>query len=133
MLGLRSEQVFYGHEGVGLAFLARGGRQEPTSGTAIAALEHVTVPLGAGESIACVVTALLLMRDGERRLAALIRRGETRMGAPALRLEGSGRERAEAEDLVGEIEAMMREHNVYRGPVVAFGGDPEREGLGLEV
>jgi hypothetical protein len=58
VLGLRAEQVFYGHEGLGLAFLARGGRREPTAGAAIAALEHVTVPLGAGESIACVVNAL---------------------------------------------------------------------------
>ena len=30
VLGLRSEQVFYGHEGVGLAFLARGRRREST-------------------------------------------------------------------------------------------------------
>ena len=27
----------------------------------------------------------------------------------------------------------MREHNVYRGHVVAFSGDPEMEGVGLEV
>jgi hypothetical protein len=132
ILGLRSEGVFYGPEGVGLAFLARGGRREST-GAAIAALEHVTVPLGAGESIACVVNALLLMRDGERRLAALISRSENRMGGPALRLEVVARERAEAEGLLGEIEVLMREHNVYRGRVVAFSGDPEMEGIGLEV
>ena len=60
----------------------------------------MTVPLGAGESIACVVNALLLMRDGERRLAALISRSENRMGAPALRLEVVARERAEADGLV---------------------------------
>jgi hypothetical protein len=132
ILGLRSERVFYGHEGVGLAFLARGGRQE-SIGAAIAALEHVTVPLGAGESVACVVNALLLMRAGERKLAALISRGESQMGGPALRLELVARERAEAESLLGEIEALMREHNVYRGRVVAFGGDPEMEGIGLEV
>ena len=65
MLGLRSEHLFHGPEGVGLAFVARGGRWESRPGAAIAALEHVTVPLGAGESIACVVNALLLLRDGE--------------------------------------------------------------------
>jgi hypothetical protein len=133
MLGLRSEHVFHGPEGVGLAFLARGGRWQSTPGAAIAALEHVTVPLGAGESIACVVNALLLMRDGERRLAALISRSENPMGAAALRVEVIARERAEAERLVGEIEALMREHNVYRGRVVAFGGDPEMGTIGLEV
>jgi hypothetical protein len=133
MLGLRSDHVFYGPEGVGLAFLARGRRRESTPGPVIAALEHVTVPLGAGESIVCVVNALLLMRDGERRLGALISRGENRMGAPALRLEVIARERAEAEGLMGEIEALMREHNVYRGRVVAFGGDPEMGVIGLEV
>jgi hypothetical protein len=133
MLGLRAQGVHDWSEGVGIAFLVRGGRQDPMPGAAIAALEHVTVPLGGGESIACVVNALLLMQDGERRLAAVISRGETRMGAPALRLEVIARERAEAEGLVEEIEALMREHNVYRGRVVAFGGDPEMEGIGLEV
>ena len=102
-------------------------------GAAIAALEHVTVPLGAGESIACVVNALLLLQDGERRLAALISRSENPTGAAALRLEVIARERAEAENLVGEIEALMRRHNVYRGRVVAFGGDPEMGSIGLEV
>jgi hypothetical protein len=133
MLGLRSEHLFHGPEGVGLAFVARGGRWESRPGAAIAALEHVTVPLGAGESIACVVNALLLLRDGERRLAALIGRSETPMGGPALRLEVIARERPEAEGLVREIEALMREHNVYRGHVVAFGGDPEMGTIGLEV
>jgi hypothetical protein len=133
MLGLRSEHLFHGPEGVGLAFVARGGRWESRPGAAIAALEHVTVPLGAGESIACVVNALLLLRDGERRLAALIGRSETPMGGPALRLEVIARERPEAEGLVREIEALMREHNVYRGRVVAFGGDPEMGTIGLEV
>ena len=42
------------------------------------------------------MNALLHMRDGERRLAALISRGENRMGGPALRLEVVARERAEA-------------------------------------
>jgi hypothetical protein len=132
MLGLRSERVFYGSEGVGLAILTRGGRQE-SAGAAIAALEHVTVPLGAGESIACVVNALLLIQAGDRRLAALISRGEREMGGPALRLEVLARERAEAEGFVEEIEALMREHNVYRGRVLAFSGDPEMQGIGLEV
>ena len=133
MLGLRSEGVEHWSEGVNLGFLARGGRRALGAGAAIAALQHVTVPLGAGESIVCVVNALLLMRDGERRLAALISRGETRMGAPALRLEVIARERAQAEALVEQIEALMREHNVYRGRVVAFSGDPEMEDVGLEV
>jgi hypothetical protein len=105
----------------------------PSGGAAIAALEHVTVRLGAGESIACVVNALVLLRDGGRRLAALISRGESRMGAPALRLEVIARERGEAEGLLGQIEALMGEHNVYRGRVVAFGGDPELGSIGVEV
>jgi hypothetical protein len=134
MLGLRSGgHVIYEHEGVGLASLARIGRRESTPGPMIAALEHVTVPLGTGASIVCVVNALLLMRDGGRRLGALISRSESRMGAPALRLEVIARERAEAEALMGEIEALMREHNVYRGRVVAFSGDPEMGGIGIEV
>jgi hypothetical protein len=45
----------------------------------------------------------------------------------ALRVEVT-RERGEAEGLVGQVEALMREHNVYRGRVVAFGGDPKSDG-----
>jgi ATP-dependent 26S proteasome regulatory subunit len=79
------------------------------------------------------VNALLLMQDGERRLAALISRSENPRGAAALRLEVIAPERVEAEGLVEEIEALMRRHNVYRGRVVAFGGDPEMGSIGLEV
>jgi histone H3/H4 len=133
IVGLRGAHVMYGHESFGgIAALAGAGAWETAPGPAIAALEHVTVPLGGGESIACVMNALLLLREGERALGALISRSENMMGAPALRLEVIGRERAAAEGLVSEIEALMLDHNVYRGRVVAFGGEPHT-GVGIEV
>jgi ATPase family associated with various cellular activities (AAA) len=133
MVGLRSERMIYGHDSVGsLAQLAASARPEHAHGPAMAALEHVTVPIGGGRSISCVVNALLLLRSGERVLAALIGTGESRMGAPRLRLEVIGRERAEAEALLAEIDALMLEHDVYRGRVVAFGGE-RHMGFSIEV
>jgi hypothetical protein len=129
MVGLRSEMVIYGHESVGsLAQLAAAARPERGGGPAMAALEHVTVSLAGGESISCVVNALLLLRSGDRALAALIGMTEGRMGDPALQLEVMGRERADAEALLAEIDALMLEHNVYRGRVVAFGGGEDHMG-----
>ena len=134
MVGLRSEMVIYGHESVAsLAQLAAAARPERHHGPAMAALEHVTVPVGDGRTISCLVNALLLLRSGERVLAALIGTGEGRMGDPMLKLEVIGRERADAEALLAELDALMLEHNVYRGRVVAFGGGAHGMGYSIEV
>src|SRR5919206_518191 len=132
-LGLRSQQALYGGESLGqIVLLAGGDGLESGLGLTSAALEHVTVSLGPDESIACMANALLLLRSGERAVAALISRNDERMGGAAVRLDVLAADRADGERLLGEIEALMREHNVYRGRVVAFGGD-RYEGTVLTV
>src|SRR5919202_6403916 len=132
-LGLRSQQALYGGESLGqIVLLAGGDGLESGLGLTTAALEHVTVSLGPDESIACMANALLLLRAGQRAVAALISRNDERMGGAAVRLDVLAAERADGERLLGEIEALMRRHNVYRGRVVAFGGN-RYEGTVLTV
>ena len=132
-LGLRSQQALYGGESLGqIVLLAGGDGLESGLGLTTAALEHVTVSLGPDESIACMANALLLLRAGERAVAALVSRNDERMGGAAVRLDVLAADRADGERLLGEIEALMRRHNVYRGRVVAFGGD-RYEGTVLTV
>jgi ATP-dependent 26S proteasome regulatory subunit len=132
-LGLRSQHVRWMDDGIGsLATAVVEFDPERAPGPSFGALQHVTISLGEGESIACLINALLLLRSGERVLAAQIGRTEGRMGGSALRLEVTARERAEAERLLAEVDALMREHNVYRGRVLAFSGDFEM-GHAIEV
>src|SRR5919205_3677384 len=132
-VGLRWHQALYGGESlVQIVLLAGADAPESGFGLTTAALEHVTVSLGPDESIACMANALLLLRAGERAVAALVSRNDERMGGAAVRLDVLAADRADGERLLGEIEALMRRHNVYRGRVVAFGGD-RYEGTVLTV
>jgi cell division protease FtsH len=99
----------------GLAELARGsqwlGQMEPS------ALEHVTVPLGVHESIACVQSGFWLVRDQDGPLVAMLKSDDRGMGE-SLTLEVMAPERERAERVVTELWTLMAEHNVYRGRVL---------------
>src|SRR4051794_19631164 len=123
IVGLRSQEVVYGQESLGRIALLGGGEEAEAQGLAIGALERVTVAVGAGESISCLVNALLLLRAGDLALAALIGRTDEPMGN-RVRLEVIAADRAPAERFLAEVQALMREHNVYRGRIVTFGAQP---------
>jgi hypothetical protein len=102
---------------IGLVELARGGE---LFGAAISvrAPEHVTVPLGEGESVACVQAGLWLVGgEPEDRLAIMLA-STNRGGGEQLALEvmAAGRERGE--HVVAELWRLMGERNVYRGRVL---------------
>ena len=102
---------------IGLAELAgTGGWHEGAIG--IRAPEHVTVPLGENESIACVQLGLWLVgEEDDERLAIMLASSNHGMGEQlALEVMASDRERAEA--VVGELWRLMNERNVYRGRVL---------------
>jgi hypothetical protein len=86
----------------------------------LGAVQHVTVPLGEQESIACVQAGLWLARDDEGPLIAMLASNDHGMGE-TLALEVMSADRERAERVLAEIWRLMRERNVYRGRVVELG------------
>jgi hypothetical protein len=114
LLGLANSQ---GYE-VGLAELASGGGAAWfADAISVRAPEHVTVPLGEGESVTCVQSGLWLVSGEHDRLAILLASTSHGMGEQ-LALEVMAPERERAEDVVAELWRLMGEHNVYRGRVL---------------
>ncbi len=70
-------------------------------------------------TVQCIKSGVLLIDDGDGRLAALIAPGDHGAG---LGLQVMSAQRAHAEAWLARIRALMRERNVYRGKVLAFGG-----------
>jgi hypothetical protein len=100
---------------IGLAELA-GDAMRILQAASVRAPEHVTIPLGEGESVACVQAGLWLV-GGEGRLAIML--ASTNRGTgEQLALEVMAREREVAEAAVAELWRLMAEHNVYRGRVL---------------
>ncbi len=103
----------------GLAALARvaAGGVTVTPGP----VEHVRVNVG-DRVITSVDYALLLFHDDESGpIAALVTSAEGQW-AEGLRLEVMSSSRTTAERWLARVRELMREHNVFRGKVVAFGG-----------
>ena len=102
---------------VGLTELAQGsygGMTEPGP------VEYVQIDVG-DRVVSCLKSALLLVRDGEDRLVVLLAPPEE-PGEGGLALQAMAPRRAIAEAWLARLRALMQEHNVYRGKVVAFGG-----------
>jgi ATPase family associated with various cellular activities (AAA) len=100
---------------IGLAELA-GGAMGSLQAASVRAPEHLTIPLGEGESVACVQAGLWLV-GGEGPLAIMLASTNRGMGEQ-LALEVMAREREVAEAAVAELWRLMAEHNVYRGRVL---------------
>jgi hypothetical protein len=89
-------------------------------GLAEGPVRRTVVPLELGRSITCVTTGLFLIAEGDTRLAALVVQGERGFGEAGLRLEVIAPEQAAGERFIADIRALMREHNVFRGKVLAL-------------
>src|SRR3712207_1503991 len=83
-------------------------------------VEHVRVDVG-DRVVTCVDYALLLIHGESDPIAALVTSsdGEWPNG---LRLEAMSPPRSTAERWLSRVRELMREHNVFSGKVVAFGG-----------
>jgi hypothetical protein len=115
LLGL----VIHRFQPVGLADLARGGQMVAMVGVSEA--EHVTIPLGDGEGVACVQSGLWLVDGHDERLALMLKSVDHGIGEQlALQVMAEDRDRAEA--VVAELWALMTERNVYRGRVLEMKG-----------
>ena len=86
-------------------------------------LEHETVELEPGRTIACVSNGLVLAAHGASRVVAVVSRSEGHMGPAGLRVEVVASDAAEAERFLADLRQAMRELDVYRGRVLAFTRD----------
>jgi hypothetical protein len=86
-------------------------------------VEYVNIQLEDERVLPCVHSGLYLLRDGERRLAALLAGPGEHTPYPKVRVEVIAPERAMAEAFLAEIRRLTRERNVYRGHVVSMSMD----------
>jgi hypothetical protein len=110
------------HAPFGLGDLAQPGGLNPhVRALGVGGVTVVTMPAGpAGQTRSCVQCGLYLVDDRGARLAVLLRvPGE--QGGVSLEVAGVGQDHAER--VLDEVRHLALEHNVYRGQVVAFGGE----------
>jgi len=117
---------------VGLAELVKGGRNSPWFDEGAAGpIEYEPVQVGE-RRIMCVAAGLWLIDDGDEPLLLMLRREDHGMGPTKLGLEIMARERESAESLLGELERLMAEQNVYRGRILVLSASPYG-GVGVQI
>lgn len=85
---------------------------------------RLNLPVGPSNEVrACVVCAVYLVREGDRRAVLLLRLGRSDMGESASRLEIAAEDPEFAARIAVEVRASALEHNIYRRQVVSFGRD----------
>jgi ATPase family associated with various cellular activities (AAA) len=83
--------------------------------------EYTPVDVG-DRTISCLKSGLLLLEADGVPLAALLGPHDDD-GMPGMQLQAMAPERGAAEAWLARLRELMRERNVYRGKVIAFGGD----------
>ena len=85
---------------------------------------RLNLPVGPSNEVrACVVCAVYLVREGDRRAVLLLRIGRSDMGESASRLEIAAEDPDFAARIAVEVREAALEHNIYRRQVVSFGRD----------
>lgn len=74
-----------------------------------------------GQVMACVMCAVYLVTDGDRRTALLLRAVDPESGMTSLQIAST--EEGFAAQAAEEIRASTVAHNVFRGQVLSFGGE----------
>lgn len=93
-------------------------------------VSRVRRPVGPdGETIDCLRAAVLLVDDGDDRLALLVLGPDEESGYSGVRIEVMATDEGAASRVTEELRHLAVVHNVYRGKVVSFGGSifDERE------
>ncbi len=81
----------------------------------------VNLPIGPGETLACVQYGLYLVTDGDARFAVLLRGAEEQHGQALVTIEVLADNRALALAFLAGIRRLIVELNVFRGQVLSFG------------
>ncbi|MBO0776636.1 MAG: 26S protease regulatory subunit, partial [Actinobacteria bacterium] len=118
------------HSEFGLADLVQPGHWQHVG---LGSVTTVTLPSGpGGQTRACVQCAIYLVREEAGPLAVLLRGPEEHGPSAEVTVEVACTGQQQGQRAVAEIRRLAVEHNVFRGHVIAFGGDvfgPGRAGL----
>jgi hypothetical protein len=116
-IGVTSEYKRF--QGLGLADTLLSGRTG-RPGPVVGPVEYVNVALDHGRVMTCLQFGLLLIRDRELPLAALVTGPVERGIRPTGQVEVMAPDRDQARAFLADIRAGMHERNVYRGHVVSL-------------
>jgi ATPase family associated with various cellular activities (AAA) len=104
--------------GIGLADIISGmsmaGPVRP------APVQRVAVEVGDGRVVRCVTMGMYLAHRDGTPIALVLSRGERPWGGTALKVEGVSPDADAFPQLLADLRAAMREHNVYRGKVISL-------------
>jgi cell division protease FtsH len=96
----------------------------------VGAVDYAHLPVAPDTELACVSCGFYLGREGTERFAVLLRGPRDEYGRNKVEIEVLGRDKEFADRLLAEIDALIREHNIFRGQVLSFEGSEFRHGLG---
>jgi hypothetical protein len=129
---LRDAEVLGFSAGGPAGFMPPAGLSELLAGRGMAGrielapVQYVDVEVGDGRIVPCVSAGVFLTRLAEAPVVLVLSRSERPFGGTALRLEGVSPQGHAVSELVKELRAAMREHNVYRGRVISLHGGEDR-------
>ena len=117
----------------GLAELAAAPRRGVARGPEAAEgpVAYLNVKVDEDRMLPCVEHGLFLVSDGDSRLVVLMRGGVEPSPFPSVRMEVIASQPDHAGQLLSEVRASMREHNVYRGRVLSLSAG--RSGLDVNL
>jgi hypothetical protein len=107
---------------LGLADLMQPGAGH--DGIGVGSVVMTALPAGpGGQTRACVQCGLYLVNDGDTRLALLLRGPDDGDSDGQASLEVACADQAAAQRVIDEVRGLALARNVFRGQVVAFGGE----------
>jgi hypothetical protein len=92
------------------------------SGATEGPVEYVNIALDGDRVLTCVQCGVYLLRDGNERLAVLMR-GPVSLHSPKTHVQVMAPERAGAERFLAGLRTALRKRNVYRGHVLSLTQD----------
>ncbi|MFF5495572.1 AAA family ATPase [Streptomyces aquilus] len=96
----------------------------------VGAVDYAQLPVSPDAELACVSCGFYLGTEGEERFAVLLRGPQDEYGRNKVELEVLAADKEFADRLLAEVDALIREHNVFRGQVLSFEGSQFGHGLG---
>ncbi len=96
----------------------------------VGAVDYAHMPVSPDEELACVSCGFFLGAAGDERFAVLLRGPQDEYGRNKVEIEVLARDKEFADRLLADVDALVREHNIFRGQVLSFEGSQFGHGLG---
>ncbi|WP_419993248.1 AAA family ATPase [Streptomyces boninensis] len=96
----------------------------------VGAVDYAYLPVAPGEELSCVSFGIYLGTDGDDRYAVLLRGPSEEYGREEVELEVLAPSREAAKRFLAGLDALIREHNVFRGKILSFEGTAFSHGIG---